>query len=138
VYKVLPSGDITYLRPLHPEKTSFVVANTIKKNGFYYKVIKVSIKAFSGCTKATQITIGKNVKSIGSCAFKDTPALTKLIVLTSTLGKGKVTKAFVNAGASKGAKLTVVCPNGKSSSYESLFKGEGKMNAKAKFTESDK
>jgi hypothetical protein len=137
VFKVLSNGEVTYLKPLHPENTWFVVPNQVKKNGFMYKVIKVSTKAFMGCINATKIKIGKNVQTMGSYAFKNTPAMNKLIFLTSKLGSGKVTNTFVGGGKQKGAKLTVVCPNGKSSTYEPIFVGEGGLNAKAKFTEED-
>ena len=137
VFRVLSNGEVTFLKPLHPENTWFVVPNQVKKNGFNYRVVKVSTKAFMGCIKATKIKIGKNVQSMGAYAFKNTPAMTKLIFLTSKLVSGKVTNTFGGAGKSGGAKLTVVVPSGKTGSYEKLFKGEGKLNAKAKFTEED-
>ena len=102
-----------------------------------YKVVKVSTKAFMGCEKATKIKIGKNVQTIGAYAFKNTPAMGKLIFLTSKLTTGKVKNTFVAGGKDKGAKLANYVPTGKSSAYDSLFKGEGGMNAKAKFTESN-
>jgi hypothetical protein len=61
--------------------------------------------------------------------------MSKLIFLTSKLGSGKVTNTFGAAGKEGGAKLTVVAPSGKTATYEPLFKGEGALNAKAKFTE---
>ena len=137
VFRVLSNGEVTFLKPLHPENTWFVVPNQVKKNGFMYKVVKVSTKAFMGCEKATKIKIGKNVQSIGAYAFKNTPAMGKLIMLTSKLASGKVKDSFVSGGKDKGAKLTNEVPSGKSSAYESLFKGEGGMNAGAKFTEAD-
>jgi hypothetical protein len=63
--------------------------------------------------------------------------MSKLIMLTSKLSAGKVTNTFVSGGKDNGAKLTNEVPNGKSSAYESLFKGEGGMNAGAKFTEAN-
>ena len=137
VFRVLSNGEVTFTKPLHPENTWFVVPNQVKKNGFMYKVVKVSTKAFMGCEKATKIKIGKNVQSIGAYAFKNTPAMGKLIMLTSKLASGKVKDSFVSGGKDKGAKLTNEVPNGKTSAYESLFKGEGGMNAGAKFTEAD-
>jgi hypothetical protein len=137
VFRVLSNGEVTYMKPLHPENTWFVVPNQVKKNGFMYRVVKVSTKAFMGCTTATKIKIGKNVQSMGSYAFKNTPAMSKLIMLTSKLSAGKVTDTFGSAGKDGGAKLTVVVPSGKTATYDPLFKGEGKLNAKAKFTEED-
>jgi hypothetical protein len=137
VFRVLSNGEVTYVKPLHPDNTWFVVPNQVKKNGFMYRVIKVSTVAFNNCTNATKIKIGKNVQSIGSYAFKNTSAMSKLIFLTGKLKGGKVANSFVRSGVNGGAKLTVICPNGKSSAYEPVFKGEGGMNAKAKFTESN-
>ena len=137
VFKVLGNGEVTYFKPLHPENTWFVVPNMVEKNGFVYKVIKVSTKAFMGCVNATKIKIGKNVQVMGEYAFKNTPAMGKLIFLTSKLASGKVQNSFVAGGKNGGAKLTNYVPSGKSSAYDSLFKGEGGMNAKAKFTENN-
>jgi hypothetical protein len=137
VFRVLSNGEVTYLKPLHPENTWFVVPNQVKKKGFTYKVVKVSTKAFMGCTAATKIKIGKNVQSMGSYVFKNTPAMTKLIFLTSKLGSGKVKDTFVSGGKDKGAKLTNEVPNGKSATYQAIFVGEGGMNASAKFTEAN-
>jgi hypothetical protein len=135
VFRVLSNGEVTYVKPLHPEQTWFVVPNQVKKRGFMYKVIKVSTKAFMGCTNAKKIKIGKNVQTMGSYVFKNTPVMGKLIFLTSKLGTGKVKNTFTAGGKDKGAKLTVVCPNGLTSKYQPLFTSEGGLNPKATFTE---
>ena len=43
---------------------------------------------------------------------------------------GKVIDAFGKAGKKDGESLTVKVPSAKVSSYDRLFKGEGKLNGK--------
>jgi hypothetical protein len=133
-YRVLSNGEVTYQAPVETTDTWYVVPNQIKHNGFLYRVVKVSITAFNGCENTTKIVVGKYVQSIGKYAFKNTKAMKTLKIKTSKLTAGKVTNAFVSSGKSGGAKLTVVTPSGMASAYESLFKGEGGMNASATFT----
>ena len=130
-YKVLPSGNVSYNRPADSDCTSATVPNQIKKNGYMYKVVKVSIGAFKNCTSLEWVVINKNIQIIGEYAFKNTPSLTKIKVLTRQLKAGKVVKAFAAGGKSNGAKLTVKTPSTYVAPYDSLFKGEGLLNQKA-------
>ena len=132
MYKVLPSGNVSYNRPSDTKCTSAVVPNQIKKNGYLYKVVKVSIGAFKNCESLNWVVINKNIAAIGKYAFKNTPSLTKINIKSRTLKTGKVVSAFAAGGKSNGAKLLVKTPSAYVSSYTSLFKGEGLLNAKAK------
>jgi hypothetical protein len=134
VYRVLSTGEVTYQAPVDSDKTWYVVPNQVKHNGFMYRVVKVSKVAFNGCEKATKIVVGKHVLTIGAYAFKNTKAMKTLKIKTTNLAAEKVTNAFVASGKSGGAKLTVNTPANMTSAYESLFKGEGGMNASATFT----
>jgi hypothetical protein len=131
-FKVLPSGNVSYNRPADSLCTSATVPNQIKKNGYMYKVVKVSIGAFKNCENLKWVVVGKNISLIGEYAFKNTPSLTKVKVLSRNFKSGKVVKAFAAGGKDKGAKLTVKTPSGYVSSYESLFKGEGMLNENAR------
>ena len=104
-----------------------MVPNQVKKGKYLFKVIKISTKAFDGCEKMKWILIHKNVRVIGAYAFSGTGALTKITVKGSGIAAGKVVDAF--GGTRK--NLTVKVPSNKVSSYEGLFKGEGKLNKKA-------
>jgi hypothetical protein len=131
-YKVLPSGNVTYNRPADSACKYVTVPNQIKKNGYYYKVVKISIGAFKNCTALEWVVINKNIEVIGSYAFKNTPALTKIKVMTKQLDTGKVVNAFKSAGKNNGKGITVKTPNGYTYRYEDLFKGEGGLNENAK------
>ena len=130
-YKVLSNGDVTYLKPANKKAESAVVPNQVKKGKYFFKVIKISTKAFDGCEKMKWILIHKNVRVIGAYAFSGTGVLTKITVKGSGITAGKVVDAFGGAGKKKGEKLTVKVPSNKVSSYDGLFKGEGKLNKKA-------
>ncbi|MBR3352852.1 MAG: leucine-rich repeat protein [Erysipelotrichaceae bacterium] len=132
MYKVLPSGNVSYNRPSDTKCTSAVVPNQIKKNGYLYKVVKVSIGAFKNCENLKWVVINKNVGAIGKYAFKNTPSLTKINIKSRILKTGKVVSAFASGGKNNGTKLLVKTPSAYVDSYESLFKGEGLLNAEAK------
>ena len=130
-YKVLSNGDVTYLKPANKNAESVAVPNQVKKGKYFFKVIKISTKAFDGCEKMKWILIHKNVRVIGAYAFSGTGALTKITVKGSGIAAGKVVDAFGGAGKKKGENLTVKVPSAKVSAYDGLFKGEGKLNSKA-------
>ena len=132
-YKVLPSGNVTYNKPVDKEHiTSCFVPAQVKKYGFLYKVVKVSINAYKDCPNLEWVVVHKNIGNIGKYAFKNTPKLKTIKILTTSLKSGKVTNTFVGAGVGKGTGLTVKVPNRYVKTYNSLFKGEGGLNAKAK------
>ena len=134
IYRVLSNGDVTYLKPVHPDATYIEVPNQVKKGGRFFKVIKISSQAFKGCSKVTKIWAGKNIVSIGSYAFKGATGLKKLILRSQDIKSGKVENAFTAGGKDKGASLTVQVWSSKMTEYESLFKGEGGLNSAAKLT----
>ena len=79
------------------------VAASVKYKGVTYKITSIGANAYSGCSKATSITIGKNVKSIGAKAFYKCSKVKKINVKSKVLKKiGK--DAF--KGISKKAKVT--------------------------------
>ena len=59
-------------------------------------------------------------------------SLIKINIKGSGFVTGKVIDAFGKAGKKDGESLTVKVPSAKVSSYNSLFKGEGKLNPEAK------
>ena len=70
----------------------------------------------------TQITIGKNVKTIGKNAFTGCKNLKKIIVKTKLLTKkGVKAKAFSGVKAS----VTIKVPGGKKKAYTTLFRKKG-------------
>ena len=66
-----------------------------------------------------------------STAFKNTPKLKRIKIMSKLLTDGKVVSAFAGAGKKKGADLTVKTPKEYEGKYADLFKSEGKLNEKA-------
>ena len=58
--------------------TKIVIPDTITIGGESYRVTKISCYAFYRCTNLTEITIGKNIESIGVGAFKLCTKVNKL------------------------------------------------------------
>ena len=134
VYRVLSNGDVTYLKPLHPEDTYFQVPNDVVcPHGFSFKVVKISINAFKGCANVTKIWVGKNIVTIGAYAFKGATNLKTLIIRTQAIDvEEKIANAFVGAGKAEGKKFTVQVWDKMISKYEPMFRGAGGLSDNAK------
>ena len=131
-YKVLSSGNVTYNKPADKKTmTTCTIPNQVKKRGYLYKVVKISIGALNGCENLKWVIIHKNIGSIGKYAFKNTPKLKRIKIMSKLLTDGKVVSAFAGAGKKKGADLTVKTPKEYEGKYADLFKSEGKLNEKA-------
>ena len=131
-YKILPSGNVSYNKPANKESmTSCTIPNQVKKRGYLYKVVKISIGALNGFGNLRWVIVHKNIESIGKYAFKNTPKLKRIKIMSKKLTDGRVVRAFAGAGKKKGAELTVKTPKDYEGKYEALFKSEGKLNEKA-------
>ena len=130
-YKVLSSGNVTYNKPADKKTmTTCTIPNQVKKRGYLYKVVKISINAFKNCTRLKKVLVHKNIVSIGKCAFKNTPALKRLIILGKEVDS--ITSAFTGAGMTRGKDLACEVPASRVNSYNIRFKKTGNLNAKAK------
>ena len=99
---------------------TITIPATIKIKNQTFKVTAIADKAFQGSTKATSITIGKNITKIGKQAFSGDKAVKKITILSKNV-KSIGAKAFANIP--KSAKLIV--PAGKKSAYKKLAKSAG-------------
>ena len=133
-YKVMEDGNARYLKPADKDCTDAAVPNQVTKRGFLYKVTMVSSIAFKDCENLKWVVFHKNIESIGSYAFKNTPSLTRIKVISENFSQGSVVNAFVSAGKDKGEKLTIKVPSGYVGLYTALFKGEGGLNEYAAVT----
>ena len=133
-YKVMEDGNARYLKPADKDCTDAAVPNQVTKRGFLYKVTMVSSIAFKDCENLKWVVFHKNIESIGSYAFKNTPSLTRIKVISENFSQGSVVNTFVSAGKDKGEKLTVKVPTGYVGLYTALFKGEGGLNEYAAVT----
>ena len=75
-YKSLGSKSVSYAGTKTSKKT-VKVPDTVTVNGIKYKVTTVEPKAFVG-TKIKEVTLGKNITTVSSQAFKGCKQLTKV------------------------------------------------------------
>ena len=66
----MTKGTVTYVKPLKATLKSAVVPSVVRIQNHTYKVTAVASKAFRNNKRLTKVTIGKNVKTIGSSAFE--------------------------------------------------------------------
>ena len=106
------------------------IANKIKINGYQFKVTAIAKNAIKGCKKLQEVTIGKNVKSIGANAFSGDKKLVK-ITLKATKLKSVGKKAFAKVPK----KAVVEVPEKQKKAYKKLLKKaglKGKVKAQSK------
>lgn len=111
---------------------SLVIQNTVKIGKKKYKVTAIANEALSGYSTShfltlREVTIGKNIKSIGKKAFYGCDGLTKITILSGSL-KTVGSKAFSGTGK----KARVICPKKKIKAYQKLLKNAG-LSKKATF-----
>ena len=64
-------------------ETSITIPSSVKIEGYTFKVTSIGKKAFNGCKKLKNVTIGSQVLKIGASAFASNKKLAKV-----TLGSG--------------------------------------------------
>ena len=99
-----------------------VILDSMKVLGKNYKVTEVKAGALKGLKKLTQLTIGKNVKTIGSKAFYNCKKLKDIVIRTA-----KLTAGTVGADAFKGIykKATILVPSKMLKAYKMLLVQKG-------------
>lgn len=118
-FKVITSSTVAYIKPTSKKIKTASVPATVKYNGKTYKVTKIAAGAFKNCKKLKKLTIGKNVKTIGSKAMMNCKKL-KTITIKSKKLKSIGSKAV--SGMYKKAVIKV--PNSKKKAYKKLFKAK--------------
>lgn len=102
----------------------FTIPAAIRIGDQKYQVVMIAPKAFRNKTKLKQVTIGKNVTSIGSRAFYKCRSLKKIIVRT---GKLKAVGRNAFSGISK--KAVVKVPKKQYQRYVKLFRHKGQAGS---------
>ena len=99
-----------------------VIPAAVKIRGKKYNVTFIAKNAFKDNKKLIQVTIGKNIISIGKNAFKGCKNLKKIIVKTK-----KLTDKKVGSNAFKGinSKAIVKVPKGKIKTYKKIIRAKG-------------
>lgn len=120
-YKVTVSlkskGEVTLYKPLKKNYKTVVIPSSVTYKKVKYKVTAISANAFKNNKKLTKVTIGSNVKTIGSSAFYGTTHCKAFTVKSrkiKTIGK----KAFCKIGSYAYIKM----PDSKYRTYEKLLK----------------
>ena len=126
-YKVtdasVTKGTVTYVKPLKATLKSAVVPSVVRIQNHTYKVTAVASKAFRNNKRLTKVTIGKNVKTIGSSAFEGAKKLKSIKIQTKVL-KSVGKKTFRNIH--KNAVIRV--PSSKHKTYKKILKGKGQKS----------
>lgn len=131
-YKVLDpkKKTVTAVKGKNKKLTSAVIQSQVTVKGVKCKVVQISNKAFSGYKNLTKVTIGKNVKTIGTQAFMGSSKLKSVTVAKGSVLKTIKSSAFKNTSA----KMTVKAPGMKAKQKNALLKKmkAAGMNKKAK------
>lgn len=97
-------GKMSVVGPLSSKIKNVSIPDSINVGGMNYKITSVEKKAFMNCSKLTKVTIGANVKNIGSNAFAGDKKLTAVNIKSKVLKKIEA-KAFY--GDSRLKKVTI-------------------------------
>lgn len=105
------------------------IASTVKIGGVKFKVTAIEKKAFCGCKKLTSVTIGKNIKTIGTETFKNCKKLKTITIKSKVL-----TKIEKNAIRNISKKAVIKVPSSKRAAYKRLFTRKYRISEKNKDT----
>ena len=125
-------GDMSVVGPLSTKIKNVSIPDTVTVGGMKYKITSIEKKAFMNCVKLSKVTIGANVKTIGSSSFAGDKNLTTVNIKSKALKKIG-TKAFY--GDRKLKKITLKTTK-LSSIGKQAFKGT-KSNATYKLPKSN-
>ena len=126
-YKITSSTEVAFSGLKKSTTKKVTIPAEVKIGGKKFKVTSIANKALKG-KNVTSVTIGKNVKTIGTSAFEKCSKLTKITVKGTALTKvGK--KAFKGINA----KAKIKVPKKKLSAYQKLMKNKG-QSATVKIT----
>lgn len=107
--------------------TTVKIASTVKIGGVKFKVTAIEKKVFCGCKKLTSVTIGKNIKTIGTETFKNCKKLKTITIKSKVL-----TKIEKNAIRNISKKAVIKVPSSKRAAYKRLFTGSTGYQKKIK------
>ncbi len=105
------------------------IPDTVKVNGYKYKVTEIFSYSFYQEKKLKKVTIGKNIKIIGKGAFENTKNLKTINIKSTKLTSKSVKK---NAFKKTNSKATIYVPKSKLKSYKKLLRSRG-IGKKVKF-----
>lgn len=98
------NGTAAAVKLTGKKKAKMVISDTVKKDGYTFRVTSIQAKAFQKNTKVKTVVIGKNVKTIGKSAFFK---CTKLKTVTFRTVKAPKIGGKAFRGMRANAKVTV-------------------------------
>lgn len=104
------------------KKSKIIIPKSVTVAGVKYLVTSIDDNAFKDNTTINEITIGKQIKSIGKNAFDGCENLKKIIIKSEKLKAGNVGK---NAFANGSDKVIVKTSKKKLEAYKKLLKKRG-------------
>ena len=87
------SGTAEVVKRTGKAKAKLVIPETVKKDGYTFKVTSIAKKAFASDKKLRNLTVGKNIKNIGAQAFQNCSKL-KSVTFKGTSAPKIGKKAF--------------------------------------------
>ena len=116
-------GTVAVYGVSNKNQSVYKVPNTVKIDGYSYKVTEIGKRTFANLKKMNKITVGTNVKTIGNEAFYNSKKLKTITIQTKKLNKvGK------NALKNIHAKAVIKVPSSKLSKYKKLFRNKGQKS----------
>ena len=119
-YVVMNKGEAVFSKAGKKEK-KIIIPATIKVGGKKLKVTAIANKAFYN-SGVTSVSIGNNIKSIGTKAFYNCKKLKSITIKTT-----KLTSKSIGSKAFKGVsqKATIKVPGSKMNTYKKLLRKKG-------------
>ncbi len=117
-------GTVTLSGIVNKKSKSLKAADAVTIGGRKFLVTFIGNNAFSGCSKATSATIGKNVTKIGSKAFYNCKKLKKI-----TIKATKLNRAGANSFKGIHKKAIIKVPKSKLKAYQKVLKKKGQASS---------
>ena len=113
---------VQYVKPLNKKRSTITIPDQVTLNRYNYKVTSIGVKAFKNNKYLKKITVGKNIKTIGSQVFYNCKKL-KVIKFRTTQLKQKYIGS--NAFKKMPSKMTVYVPKKQAKYYKKIFPKRG-------------
>ena len=124
-YELLKDGEASAVKSSNRKIKKAIIRDTVTIGGKVFKVTSIGKDAYKGFNKLGTVTIGENIRSIGTGAFKNCSSIKKITIKGNnlvTVGSGSF------KGFKDGVKITIICKD--KTTYDNLVKKIKKAGAK--------
>lgn len=119
-YKITKAGQVSIIGAEKKNLSKIAIADNVKFLGKSYKITGIEKNAFKGFSKATTLTIGKNVKKIGANAFSGCKKLSKVTIKSAT-----ISSFGANSFKGTGKKISFKVPKSALKKYTAKIRKTG-------------